>query len=117
MLNVYPHDSSVGHVTGRSEFVDDRAPVRGEIHVGIVMSSVAHGKLISIDFSEALKLPGVVGVYTAKDFKSGFWGPIFQDQPILVIDEVGYLGEPVALVAAETWELMKQAQEKVRLHI
>ena len=40
-----PHDSASGHVTGGSDYIDDRRPLQGELHVGVVVSPVAHGKL------------------------------------------------------------------------
>jgi xanthine dehydrogenase large subunit len=94
------HDSSYGHVTGESIFVDDRAPVLGELYVGVVGSPVSKGKLNSIDSSEALKHPSCVGVYTANDLSAKKWGAIFHDQPILVDTEIGYMGEPLCIFAS-----------------
>ncbi|MBE8221994.1 MAG: molybdopterin-dependent oxidoreductase [Bdellovibrionales bacterium] len=94
------HDSSYGHVTGESIFVDDREATNSEVFVGIVGSPVACGKLISIDASAALKHKSCVGVYSASDFCSKKWGTIFKDQPIIVEDNIGYMGEPLCIFAS-----------------
>ena len=112
-----PHDSSVGHVTGQSIFIDDRSPRRDELHIGLITSPVAHGRLRGIDTSAAAALPGVAGIYTAKDLHHNVWGTIIQDQPLLADDEIGYLGEPIAVIAAEDRETLKQAKKLVKLDI
>lgn len=117
MSQSIPHDSSVGHVTGQSVFIDDRPFQRGELHVGLVTSPVAHGKLKAIDSSAAEALDGVVGVYTAKDLHHNIWGTIIQDQPLLAFDELCYVGEPIAIVAAESQAALKQAKKLVKLDI
>ena len=61
-----PHDSAVTHVTGESLFIDDTPPVRGELSVGIFASPIASGRLTHLDYTEALEIPGVIGVYTSK---------------------------------------------------
>lgn len=97
-----PHDSSRTHVTGRSEYVDDRPMLRGELHCGIVYSPHAHARVRRIDTAAALRIPGVACVVTASDVVHNMWGSIFQDQPIIAADEVHYVGEVVAVVGAES---------------
>lgn len=111
-----PHlDSAPTHVTGQSEYVDDRPFLAGELHVGIVFSEIAHARLLGIDATEALKVPGVVAVYTADDFDQLMWGTIFQDQPLLVKDEIQYVGESLCLVAAESKEALALGRKKVKV--
>ncbi|MFM8268836.1 MAG: xanthine dehydrogenase molybdopterin binding subunit [Pseudomonadota bacterium] len=110
-----PHDSSVTHVTGRSEYVDDRSHLKGELLCGIVYSPFAHAKLKKLDFSETLKVSGVVSVVTAKDVVNNHWGTIFQDQPILAVEEVQYAGEVVAVVGAESPEALREGLARVQV--
>ncbi|MBL7716255.1 MAG: molybdopterin-dependent oxidoreductase [Bdellovibrionales bacterium] len=111
-----PHlDSAPTHVTGLSEYIDDRPFLAGELHVGIVFSEVAHARLLAVDSSEALKVPGVVAVYTANDFDHLMWGTIFQDQPLLAKDEIQYVGEAICLVAAENKEALALGRKKIRI--
>ena len=112
-----PHDSSWGHVTGQSIFIDDRPPQRGELYVGLVTSPVAHGRLKSIDSSAAEALEGIAGIFTAKDLHHNIWGTIIQDQPLLAHDELSYLGEPIAVIAAEDRDSLRIAKKLVKLEI
>jgi carbon-monoxide dehydrogenase large subunit len=57
-------------VRGRGTYVDDLAPDR-LLHAAILRSSVAHGRIVSIDATAALALPGVHAVITAKDMPGG----------------------------------------------
>lgn len=111
-MSQLPHDSAHTHVRGESEFIDDRRPAVDEVFLGIVFSSQARAKIKKLDLAETKAHPGVVAVFTAKDFAHNRWGTIFQDQPLLAEDEVFYEGEAIAIVAAESREA---AREGVRL--
>ena len=80
------HDSGIGHVTGESIFKDDRPMLKGELHVGIVCSPVATGKLKKINFEKALAHPKCATVITYKDLVKNEWGAIFHDQPFLIAE-------------------------------
>lgn len=110
-----PHDSAHTHVTGESEYVDDRPFLARELHVGVVYSEKAHAKILKIDATKAMKVPGVVAYYTAKDFAHLNWGTIFQDQPLVAHDLVQFVGEPIVVLAAETAESLKKAQKLVEI--
>jgi CO/xanthine dehydrogenase Mo-binding subunit len=79
-----------------------------------VRSPHPHARIRSIDIAEAVASPGVHAVLTAEDVpgKKTF-GLEFDDQPVLASDRVRYVGEPVAIVAAEHPELAKRAAAKV----
>src|SRR5437016_14408851 len=90
-------------VTGRAEYTHTmRLP--GMLHAKIFRSTVAHGRIKSVDTSAAKKVPGVYRVVTSEDVRKvipePYYGPAFHDQPILAIDKVHYVGEPVAVVMA-----------------
>ena len=81
-----------------------------------VRSPHAHARIVGIDISEALAMPGVHAVLTHEDVPGQKrYGLEFPDQPVLAIDRVRYFGEPVALVAAEHPEQARRAAEKVRV--
>ncbi|MEK6624289.1 MAG: molybdopterin cofactor-binding domain-containing protein, partial [Bdellovibrionota bacterium] len=96
-----PHDSAVTHVTGQSIFIDDRPEVQGEVFVGIVTSSVAHGKIKKIDVQAALQHPDVLGIYRGRDFHKNVWGTIVEEQPLLADPIVSYMDEPILLIAVK----------------
>jgi xanthine dehydrogenase large subunit len=108
-----PHDSAHTHVTGESEYVDDRPKMHNELFVDVFYSSRAHAMIKSLDFSEVLKQPKVVSVFTGHDVPHNLWGTIFKDQPILARDKVQFAGEPIALIVAETMEAAQRAKQKV----
>jgi CO/xanthine dehydrogenase Mo-binding subunit len=90
-------------VTGRAEYVHNlRLP--GMLHGKIFRSTVPHGRIRSIDTSAARAYPGVHRVIIIDDIRKvvpePFYGPAFHDQPILAVDKVRYVGEPVAVVLA-----------------
>ncbi len=99
-------------VTGRTEYAHNlRLP--GMLHAKLFRSAVAHGRIRAIDTAAAAALPGVVRVVTGEDVKklipSPYYGPAFHDQPILALDKVRYVGEPVAAVLAADPHVAEQA--------
>jgi CO/xanthine dehydrogenase Mo-binding subunit len=76
----------------------------------------AHARIISIDLTEAVTMPGVHAVLTHEDVPGQkTYGLEFPDQPVLAIDRVLYYGEPVALVAADHPEQARRAAERIRV--
>ena len=68
----------------------------------VLTSTRSHARIVSIDTSEAEALPGVRGVITGKDFPDVFFGSgALRDRRVMARDEVFYVGEPVAAVAAD----------------
>ena len=113
-----PHDSGVGHVTGRAAFIDDMPARCDEVVVGFVGSPVAAGKLQHVVTEAASRLPGVVGVYTAEDVPGHQrFGPQVADEPFLASDKLLYLGQPVVLIAAESPAAMSAARQEVQLQV
>src|SRR5439155_10826951 len=103
-------------VTGRAEYTHTmRLP--GMLHAKIFRSTVAHGRIKSIDTRAATKVPGVARVITAEDVRkvipSPYYGPAFHDQPILAIDKVHYVGEPVAAVLAADPHVAEEAVQLI----
>jgi CO/xanthine dehydrogenase Mo-binding subunit len=90
-------------VTGRAEYVHNLS-VPGMLHGKIVRSTLAHGRIRSIDTRAAAQQPGVHAVVTGEDIvkliPDPYYGPAFHDQPILALEKVRHVGEPVAVVLA-----------------
>lgn len=107
---------SKAKLTGHTEYVHNlRLP--GMLHGKIVRSTVAHGRIRSIDASAAQALAGVHRLVTAEDVRSvvanPYYGPAFRDQPILAIDKVRHVGEPVAVVLASDPHVAEEAAQLV----
>src|SRR5262245_16146057 len=102
-------------LTGRAMFVDD-VQLPGMLHVAFVRSVFAHGHLRGVDVSAARERAGVVAVYTAADLGSYLTpGPVLVNPPPipghtfhgrtqlpLAKDKVRYVGEPIAMIVAES---------------
>ncbi|WP_199256786.1 xanthine dehydrogenase family protein molybdopterin-binding subunit [Alteribacillus sp. YIM 98480] len=103
---------SKSKVTGQTDYVMNMT-VPGMLHVKILRSTVPHGIIKSIDKSDAEEIPGVVKVVTGEDLKdfdiNYYYGPAFRDQPVLAMDKVRYVGDPVAAVIAESVEIAAEA--------
>lgn len=115
MSSRLPHDCAPTHVTGESEYIDDRPALPGELFVEVIYSPHAHARILAINASKALAHPEVRAVYTAKDFHGNLWGTIFKDQPLLAEDEARFVGEAVAIVAAESREAAAHAKSLVQV--
>ncbi|WP_127716657.1 xanthine dehydrogenase molybdopterin binding subunit [Halobacteriovorax sp. HLS] len=109
------HDSAVTHVSGESVFIDDKAFVAGEVVCGYLGSPIACGKLLNIDFSKALEVEGVLGIYTHEDLVHNRWGAIVKEQPILVDDLITHVDEPICVIAAESYQAIEQAKKLINL--
>ncbi|HXF97545.1 MAG TPA: molybdopterin cofactor-binding domain-containing protein [Gaiellaceae bacterium] len=108
------HDA-VPKVAGRFLFASD-LEMAGMLWGKTVRSPYAHARLLAVDPSEALRLPGVHAVLTHADVPGRkTYGLEIPDQPVLAIDRVRYVGEPVALVAAEEPEQARRAAAAVRV--
>jgi CO/xanthine dehydrogenase Mo-binding subunit len=96
-------------VTGKLDFGADYSQ-EGFLHGKILRSPYPHALIKSIDVEKAEQLPGVAAVLTAKDVpgRNG-WGAIIPDQPVICEDKVRFVGDGVALVAAESEEIAQRA--------
>ena len=116
---------------GQGRYSDDLS-LPGQAYAVIVRSRYAHGIIEAIDTAEALAMPGVLGVYTGPDLIAAGIKPMPLGQvipardgspmhrpvcPVLTSDRVRYVGDPVAIVVAETAVEAKDAAEAVLLDI
>ena len=114
-------------LTGRGRFTDDlNRP--GQAHAAMVRSSLAHGVLKGIDLAEARGMPGVLAIYTGHDLAAAGYGgqtcklpfknrdgsPLRASKRLaLATDKVRFVGDPVAVVVAETPQQARDAAEAV----
>ena len=105
---------AVEKVTGSAVYAEDIQLPR-MIHGALVRSTLPHAKILSIDTSGALNLPGVRAVVTGRDIEMGYYGYELHDQRVFALEKVRYLGEPVAAVAAITADIAREAAAKVKV--
>jgi CO/xanthine dehydrogenase Mo-binding subunit len=104
---------AIPKVTGEFAYSSDLHEA-GMLWGQTVRSPHAHARILEIDVSEALTLPGVHAVLTQDDVPGRkTYGLEFADQPVLASDRVRYYGEPVAVVAAEEPEQARRAAAAV----
>jgi carbon-monoxide dehydrogenase large subunit len=118
-------------VRGKGKYTDD-FNLPDQAYAWIVRSSHAHGIIRGIDAGPAKAMPGVLGVWTGTDFAAAGYGPFTCALPLksrdgtplkqtnrlaLMTDKVRYVGDPVAVVVAETLAQARDAAEAVVLDI
>ena len=109
---------AIAHVRAESPFVDDLPEPSGTLHAAVFASPVARGRILSLDIQPALTQPGVVAILTAQDIPGvNQVGTIIEDEPLLAEDDVHYLGQPIALVIAETARKARTACKHILLQI
>ena len=119
----------VRFLTGNGRYTDD-INLRGQAYAHFLRSDVAHGRINAIDTSGAETMPGVIRIFTAADFEGvgGLpcgWqvtdrhGQPMQEpkHPVLAEGKVRHVGDPIAVVVAETAEQARDAAEAITLDI
>ena len=115
----------VRFLTGAGQYTDD-INVYGQTYCVFVRSDVAHGRIVSIDTSAAAAMPGVVRIFTGKDFEGVGGLPcgwLITDKagepmkepghPVLAIGKVRHVGDPYAAVVADTLQEARDAAEAI----
>jgi 2-furoyl-CoA dehydrogenase large subunit len=115
-----PRKEDQALLSGRARFIDDLAPVPGLKAAAILRSPHPHARIRSIDAARALALPGVVGVVTGPEL-ARLVGPIpsVVRAPVpyfpFAIDRARHVGEPVAVVVADTRYIAEDACELIEV--
>jgi CO/xanthine dehydrogenase Mo-binding subunit len=117
MIGASPHRvGGIGRVTGHQEYVADvRLP--DSLEVALVTLDRPRARIVSVDKTKALEVPGVVTILTAADLPQPVprYGPQYRDRPVLAVEETKYHGEPIAAVAAENKEAARRAAGLVEI--
>jgi xanthine dehydrogenase large subunit len=104
------HDSADKHVSGEALYIDDRLEFPNQLHVYARLSDRAHARILSIDTTPCLAFEGVRIVVTHEDIPGlKDIGPLLPGDPLLAIDIVEFVGQPVLAVAANSLEIARQA--------
>ncbi|OHC51424.1 MAG: carbon monoxide dehydrogenase, partial [Rhodobacteraceae bacterium GWF1_65_7] len=119
----------VRFLTGKGRYTDD-INIRGQAYAWFIRSDVAHGRINSIDSEAAAAMPGVLRIFTASDF-AGVGGipcgwqvtdkhgkPMLEPKhPVLADGKVRHVGDPIAVVVAESLDQARDAAEAVEIDI
>lgn len=112
------HLDASAHTRGESQYVDDVARPEGMLHAAVFGSPEAHAEIRKLDLSQARASAGVVAVLSFADIPGeNQIGPLIQDEPLLAESEVHFLGQPVALVVADSTENAHKAAKKIKIDL
>ncbi|OQP87640.1 xanthine dehydrogenase molybdopterin binding subunit [Rhizobium rhizosphaerae] len=111
------HDSAHKHVAGSADYIDDMPEPAGTLHAALGMTDRAHAQILSMDFTDVEKAPGVVCVLTARDMPhSNDISPShLDDEPVLADGLVQFHGQPAFAVIAETREQARRAARLAKI--
>ncbi|MCE1252827.1 MAG: molybdopterin-dependent oxidoreductase [Anaerolineae bacterium] len=110
-----PRKEAFARTTGEEKYSADlwRANL---LHARALRSAYPHARLLKIDVSKARRMPGVVAVLTAEDIPGNKnHGMVVKDWPVLVYDKARYVGDALAIVAAESEEEAAAALEVIEV--
>ena len=112
------HDSALKHCTGEARFLDDLPEPLGTLHAALVLSGVAHGRLIGVDIASAEAAADVVCVLLPGDIPGrNDVAPAGRDEVLFADGLVEHAGQPIAMVVARSRDAALRAVELVRAEI
>ena len=110
------HESAHLHVSGRALYADDIPLPANTLHAAFGLSTIAHGRIRSIDMAAVLASPGIVAVAGASDIPGeNNYGCILHDDPIFAPGVVQYAGAPLFAVAATCYTAARKAARRARV--
>ncbi|CAG8545594.1 29996_t:CDS:10, partial [Gigaspora margarita] len=106
------HASAIKQTTGQAVYIDDIPRIEGELCGAFVTSQKAHAKILNIDPTQALNIPGVKGFFSAKDVPGkNSWGVIIEDEEVFASKEVFYVGRLKLLLHMSRYLLIQSLFE------
>lgn len=110
------HAAADLHCTGEAQYTDDIPNPPGGLYGGLVLSTKAHARIIDVDPSPALALPGVVGYFDHKDVDGeNTHGAVILDEEVFVTEKVTCVGLPIGIIVAENQALARRAASLVKV--
>ncbi len=118
-------------ITGRGKYTDD-IQRHGQVHAYLLRSNLAHGEIRHIDTAQAKQAPGVLAVFTGADLRADGIGDLpvgwmttnidgtlmfIPPHPVLAVDRVRHVGDPIAVIIAATLSQAKDAAELIEFDI
>jgi xanthine dehydrogenase large subunit len=108
----------LSHIRGESLYVDDLPEPAGTLFSTVLVSKVAHGRLTRLDTETARALPGVRCIFTAADIPGeNQLGVIVQDEELLSTGAIDFVGQPLALVVADSIAQAENAAEQIVVEV
>ncbi|KAF2089817.1 xanthine dehydrogenase/oxidase [Saccharata proteae CBS 121410] len=113
-----PHVAAMKQCTGEAQYTDDIPVQKNELYGCLVLSTKAHAKLLDVDPTPALDLPGVVDFVSHTDLPSpeaNWWGAPCCDETFFAVDEVFTAGQPIGMILADSAKHAEAAARAVKV--
>jgi len=108
--NPSAHDSAVAHVTGQARYVDDMEASVDQLHIALGLTTIARGRLVSLDLEPVKRAAGVVDVMRFSDLDHATdIGPVFPGDPLFVENDISFYGQTLFAVAAMSQQAARKA--------
>ncbi|KAI9665697.1 MAG: hypothetical protein M1821_003631 [Bathelium mastoideum] len=113
-----PHVAALKQSTGEAQYTDDIPVQKNELYGCLVLSTKAHARILGVDASPAMDLPGVVDWIDHRDLPSpevNWWGAPVADEVFFAVDEVFTAGQPFGMVLADSAKHAEAAAKVVKI--
>ncbi|KAE8132359.1 Molybdopterin-binding domain of aldehyde dehydrogenase-domain-containing protein [Aspergillus pseudotamarii] len=113
-----PHVSALKQATGEAQYTDDVPVLQNELFGCMVLSTKPHAKIISVDPSAALDIPGVHDYVDHRDLpnpKANWWGAPVTDEVFFAVDKVTTAGQPIGMILAKSAKTAEEAARAVKI--
>lgn len=113
-----PHVSALKQATGEAQYTDDIPVQQNELFACMVLSTKAHAKILSVDSSAALEIPGVIDYIDHRDLpnpEANWWGAPVSDELFFAVDEVNTAGQPIGVIVANTAKIAEEGMRAVKV--
>ncbi|KAJ5133771.1 MFS general substrate transporter [Penicillium atrosanguineum] len=113
-----PHVAALKQSTGQAQYTDDIPVQQNELFACMVLSTKAHAKILSVDPSKALDIPGVVDYVDHNDLptpQANWWGAPVADEVFFAVDKVTTAGQPIGVVLAHSAKIAEEGMRAVKV--
>ncbi|KAA6414390.1 MAG: xanthine dehydrogenase [Lasallia pustulata] len=113
-----PHVAAMKQCTGEAQYTDDIPVQKNELYGVMVLSTKAHAKILSVDASPAMDLPGVVEWIDHRDLpnpEANWWGAPNCDEVFFAVDEVFTAGQPIGMILASSAKHAEAGARSVKI--
>jgi xanthine dehydrogenase/oxidase len=113
-----PHVAALKQSTGEAQYTDDIPVQMNELFACMVLSTKPHAKIISVDASAALDIPGVADYVDHTDLpnpEANWWGAPKADELFFAVDEVTTAGQPIGVILASTAKIAEEGMRAVKV--
>lgn len=113
-----PHVSAMKQATGEAQYTDDIPVQQNQLYGCLITSSKAHAKIISVDATAALEIPGVHDFVTHKDLpnpEANWWGAPVSDEQFFAVGKVTTAGQPIGMILASSPKIAEDASRAVKI--